>query len=83
MRRDLLGFEETAADQDVGLEDVGGAGGKNVAERILGVEHFSGRDRDPDLAAQGGEGRDVLGPERLLDEQRAVRLTASAISRAL
>ena len=73
-RRDLLGLEQAAADQQVGLEDVGGAGGEDVAEGILRVEHLARRDRHPDLAPQRGEGGDVLGPERLLEEHRAVGL---------
>ena len=49
-RRDLLGLEQAAADQEVGLEDVRRAGGEDVAEGILGVEHLARRDRHADLA---------------------------------
>ena len=70
-RRDFLGLEETTADQDVRLKDVGRAGCQNVSKGVLGVEHFSRRDRDTNLPAQGGEGRDILGTERLLDEEGA------------
>ena len=48
--RDLLGLEQSAADQEVGLEDVGRTGGEDVAEGILGVEHLARRDRHADLA---------------------------------
>ena len=71
-RGDLAHLEQAADDADVGLDDVGAARRSAGQELEAAVEHLAGGERAPSLRLQLGPGGDVLGPDRLLEEQRVV-----------
>ena len=71
---DLLGLHESAAQQQVRLQNVGGFFRDHVPELVLGVEHLARGDRNGDLPVQPSHGHDVLGPERLFEEHGVIGL---------
>src|SRR5437762_454114 len=66
-RADALAFGDAARDGDVGLQDVDGAGGDQIAESEARLLVLARRDRDVGGAAYLGEPRRVVRRDRLLE----------------